>query len=330
MNRTAGEWKPVSNLVSGQLFSINSKSRKLSFVRVAADDQMVVQPVMPTGLGPEMTVAAPSDIDVMVHQPEVAPINPLSKEYCLYDRVQLRNANLTGTVIDINKSKFPDVDLIILWDKVLHGSLMSEVHPHEIEQLNNKAEGKVYDLAKEAREFLKNVQDQYHQSFKDKITKEVVDATAARKQKLEAFTTRQAQLKTDKIRQVAAATVNKYAGEFKTIVNAGILSITAGEHDYETDEVPIIVNNYSDTILAKVNTMTDDQEVTVPASVEIMKFISKSIMDGYHLIRQAYIRKHKSGFGVFSESGKLLGQHQTKKDAVKQLRAIECHKRHQE
>lgn len=328
------QFKGIAALIPGDLFSINEKARKFAFIRM--DDQRVVaKEVMPDGRRTGVAIlpmAGLADINLMVWAQE--PVKDLSKEYALYDRVVLTGAALNGTVIDINSSKFPDVDVVVLWDSPLHGNTMTEVHPHEITPLGSRADNGVYQTACEAREFLKNIQDQRRAFQKQDVASQLAAVTAQKQMATERENERTEMAKqiseTARVEsnKIAAKVIEIHSEDLRRIMDAGANMILAGTYNYEVDQIPEYINSYGEYVYARVERETSNNDVKMPATAEVVKTLAKSILDSYFLVRQAYIRRHKGKWVIIAKSGKVLGSYDSKQDAVKRLRQIEYFKHH--
>lgn len=319
---------PLSQVCAGQLFSINEKSTRFSLVRMG-NEEMTVQPVTDGGkLTPPIQLPAPTeDFCVLVYEPaEPEPV--LARDFDTYDRVKLCTLGTQGTVIDVNKSKFPDVDLSILWDGIIYGNRITEVHPHEIAPLGIKASGEQYEIAKKAREFLRVMQDNHQIEHMEKVKKEIAQSLSTQQARRAQIIKEQEEQEVQQVKGVVKDAISTYASDFRTITDAGVIAITAGTSNYEIDELPTIINHYADTIYSKVSQITDSIDLRAAATDSIMKKIASTALDTYFLTRQAYIRRHDGKWGVFTSKGKLIATHKTKKGAVQQLRAIEYNKRH--
>jgi hypothetical protein len=75
-----------------------------------------------------------------------------------------------------------------------------------------------------------------------------------------------------------------------------------------------------DDIMAKIAKNKEDSYVTPSVRVD----------GNGRMTRVDFIKKAGSEYGVYSESGKLLGKHPSKEEAAKQLAAIEASKARQD
>jgi len=69
------------------------------------------------------------------------------------------------------------------------------------------------------------------------------------------------------------------------------------------------------------------EETLDPLTKEDEEKAHEMLMKSFNKKVVAYVRKTDGGWGVYSESGKLLGKHDSKQDANKQLKAIEVNKK---
>jgi hypothetical protein len=309
----------VRNLSVGDTFSINDKAARFTVVSTA--EAAVV--VKPTGQGIEVALPLEQYGDLPVDRQAAVVEQSLVREFNLYDKVKLRNASLTGVVIDINSSKIPDIDIIVKWDNLLQGHAVTEVHPHEIELISQPLTEGEREVAVQARQFLKNVQDTQEvrpaQSISQQITNESSRIREQVHQQITADTAARANKLADQV-------INTWASDCKAIIDAGGIMVTAGSSNYEIDEIPVMMDNYSEYLLNKVRQASSEADLQIPATEEIMRRMAKAMIDSYFLLRQAFIRKHKGKWAIYSKQGKILGMYPSKAAAVKRLHQIEFFK----
>lgn len=92
------------------------------------------------------------------------------KDISQYARVKIKLADggfLEGTVLDVNDKKPGDVDITILWDKPLHGLMISETHPQELVVLGPISKEQKA-RAEKGFKILKEYQGQYEAAFAEK------------------------------------------------------------------------------------------------------------------------------------------------------------------
>jgi len=323
--------KMFVDLAPGEVFSLNEKSKQFAFIHAdPAKDQLVVREALPGGhKGAEISLplSAYKDRELVIHQAadETADAGTTEK-YSEDDRVKHRVHGNVGTVIFINEKKYPDMDIIVRWDEPLNGYEVTETHPGETEILGEKASGEIADLAHKARNFYMQTDSKQDADFVNKIKDEVVKeiktsidvpspSEIIRKELDKAASTLEAEV------------ISSFAVDLKPITHAGMLSVTAGAYNYEIDHLSDLMGDYYSTVLNKVAMVTKSYDLQPIVTEKILRRMAQSVLDGYFLTREGYIRRHKGRWGVFSKKGKLLGTHPSKEKAQAQLRAIEWRKR---
>jgi len=324
--------KPLLDLVAGEIFSIHPKARK--FVLASVDPnkesggEIIADELLDGKVGSRFSLPLNDfqEREVFVwgefSEESGNPAKPSCKEF---DRIKAKGSTVVGTVVGFS---LDGLKVVALWDEIVHGQWFTEVAAAEVENLGERAEGKALDLAREAKPMIRERQEAARKASEDK-TKESVHEELAQQTSKRREEVRQ---ELDQQRQKVAASIAKKVvdanvQEFSQIVQAGILTITAGENNYEIDVVAEIIDGYFEHILNRVSSFTTDPEQKIPVAAEVMNVLSDLMLDQYMLTREGYIRKKDGKWGVFSKKGKLLGTHGTKKKALRQLRAIEWRKR---
>lgn len=324
--------KTLLDLVAGEIFSIHPKARKFVLASVDPNKQpsgeIVANELLDGKTGSQFTLPFNDfqDREVFVwgevsDEPE-KQAEPSCKEF---ERVKAKRSTVLGTIVGISVD---GLRVTALWDEIVQGKWITELAAQEVESLGEKAEGKALELAKEAKPLVRERQEAARKASEDRtkesVHEELVEQTSKRRDEV--------RQELDQQRQRIAASIAKRVvdanvQEFSRIVQAGILTITAGENNYEIDVVAEIIDGYFEHILNKVSSFTSDYELRIPVAAEVMNILSDLMLDQYMLTREGYVRKRDGKWGVYSKKGKLLGTHGTKKKALRQLRAVEWRKR---
>ncbi len=337
---------PIEDLDQGKIFSINPQAQKFEF-RGFDNTPTTQYPkgrILTKTVNPDGSSGAETSLDYGTHQGMKVVIwnslfatQDVTHPYNLFERIQLKGENLQGVVLDLNKSKFPDCDIIVMWDQPLHGEPITEVHGHEIVSLGEQVDeqARIYGGADrpiclaEIRQMVLDLRGNHDQKFEDK-TKVLIQENIQKA--LQSKNEFQAQLNEEQKKAVAdlcSKAIAEFASELKTITNSCVMSVTAGTHNYELDQVSLMLANYTDDIYRRVASLTDDLVLVVPATSEVLNIIADSVIKSYFLngYRQGFVRKAKDGrWQSVAENQKIIGAYPTKAKAVKHLRLIEVNK----
>jgi len=326
-----GKTKSFDELERGEIFSLNNKSRQLVLDMIdTKSNELFVKAAVDGHPGESMTLPYESYCGrhVVVHGQIESIDQPESARFNLYDRVKIKSNDMCGTIVDLNYNKPPDWDLILLLDSYLDGTRVIETHLYDCDHLGERADGETMDLAKKAHSIVRDMRDDHEEKYERK-TREIVQEELAKTQAKRAeYAKAMEQGRDREVQSLVHQTTAQFSKEFKNIVEAGVLAVTAGEHNYEIDKCAELADSYMESIIHRVRQLSRNENINLAASIEIMKVLAGLMEDGYFLTRLGYVRKHKGRWGVFSKKGKLLGTHATKEKAQRQLRAIEINKRH--
>jgi hypothetical protein len=315
--------KPIEEVGKREIWSINAKAKK--FVLSSIDPKGLIF-VKDCGSGKELNM--PYDEykgkNVCVWGSEKGE---LISDFDVFDRVQLNGTDRKGIIVDINDTKFPDMDICVLWDEMLHQQWITENHPHEISCISESIDEPNMVRAKEARAIVKDMQKEQDHKYEDKARKVVQDELSKQLASREEYRKTIGEGRKREAFNLAKQTLNKHAMDFKFMIESGMLSITAGEEEGEIHKIPEIVNSHLESIYSKVSAFTDDDQLKLAATVEATKIMTDTMLKEYFLTRNSYIQRKGSGWGLFNKKGTLLGTHENKKGAVRQLHATEWHMR---
>jgi len=322
--------KRMEDLNRGEIWSINPKAKKF-----------VLSNIDPLGLinsseyggnnGVGMQYVDYKDADVYVWG-EVAEA-PTQDKIEIWQRVAQSGADgMKGIVVDVNDTKFPDVDICILWDSPMHSRWITEEHPDELMVLNEALTDEQTERAKEARSLVKDLQGQHDKKYEDK-TREIVKQELGQgmtpqpqmppQQQNQGIPQAQARAIHAAVQKTVKDTMNAYAQDFRYMVEAGMLALTANEDGGEIDQIPEIIDSHIENIHVKVASVTDNNDVKIPATMAITQALSNTMLKQYFLTRYAFIRRQGNRWKVINAKNEQLGIHPNRKLAAKQLRNVE-------
>lgn len=336
----------IEDLIQGNIFSINSQATKfeLQTIDVKPATGFPHGRVMARTVHMDGSYGGDAVLDygehrgypVLLWNSIFGASADLGKEYELYERVQLKGSDLKGTILDLNKSKFPDCDIIVMWDSPLHGDPITEVHGHEMESLGEKLneqekvktpEGQETTLAA-LRAGVMDLRGKHEKKYEDK-TKEIVqqqiaEATSQHQASLDQVTAEQKA----EIGRVCAAIIEQHSGTCRAITDACVMNVSAGSNNYEIEKIGDMLTNYADSVYHLASRLTSDLSVASAATREVLNIVADAAWKSFFLTRLAYIRKQPNGqYCVFSEKGKRMGCYGSKEKAQHRLQQIEYFKR---
>jgi hypothetical protein len=332
---------PIEKLDQGKIFSINSQARKFELVAfdpIATTEfprgRILARVVEKDGsYGEEVSLDYGEHQGASVVVWNSAESESVTKPYEVFERVRLKGTDLCGCTIELNKSKFPDCDIIVMWEQPLHGDMITEVHGHEIESLGEQLDpqtkfgGGDKSLA-EIRQVVMDLRGNHEKKYEDKtkaiVKEQIGQALAARVASIKQFdeTTRK------QANAFYQAFAQAHAAELRRMADACVLHVTAGDGDYEIERIGTMVTSYADRIWQMASVTTRDPELAGVVAKRAIDTIADVAWRGYFITRFAYIRKEDGEYRVYSEKGKRLGSSPAKSQAVKRLRQIEYWRRH--
>jgi len=335
---------PIESLTQGDIFSICSQATRFE---LRGYDPMVLDRhpegrIMAKVVSPDGTLGADIALDYHAHREfpvlvwnHEEPVEEVSKPLILFERVRLKGAQVCGCILDLNKSKFPDMDIIVAWEQPLHGEMITEVHGHEIESLGEQLEpGSKFNggeqTLNEIRQIVLDLRGKHERGHEDK-TKDIVRQQIGEALKEHAAAVRQLdEARGRQVKVVEEALVQRFATDLKVITDACVIHVTAGVHDYELEQVGSLLANYADGIWRMACRVTEDQVVASAAAAKAVEALADMTWKSYFLTRFAFVRKQDGKWCVISQKGKRLGCYPTKERAVRRLRQVEYFKRHGE
>jgi len=327
MIKTEPTTKKIEDLVAGETWSIHPKAKKFVLTNINPASNIVESK---DGEG-KVAVMAYSDlngVEVLSHHEPEDHSHDWSPE--LWQRVCLSGGepNMAGTVIDINESKAPDLDIIILWDSPLNKRWMTEQHSTDLSPLGEPCAENMIHRAREARALVKDLQKEHERGYEDTTRTIVQDEMAKTLATREEYRQANEVHKSKQVQSVAKHVMNSYAPDFKAMIEAGVLSLTAGEEEGEIDQIPGMVDSHFDSIKVRVDAATTNEDLKIPAVVAITQMLAETMLNQYFLTRNAFIRVKGSRYNLLSNKNKRLGTHSNKRSAIRQLRLIEYKHRH--
>lgn len=324
--------KQLEDLTRGEIFSLNAKSKRFVLANIdikkkpngeilanelLADNKVGQQFALPYSDYKERNVAVWGEVGQQEEKPEVTHEE--------LDRVKMNGVGVEGTVLMIDSSQ-PEIQATVLWDKIVDGKWITKAHAHEIERLGTKATGKLLKRAQDAKPIVKDRQED-HEALREEQSKRVIQnqltEEASRREKYQKFIDEE---QNKLAKSLAEEVINKNAPEFKSIVQAGVLTVTSGENNYEINVISEILNGYMDHIMNKVAPCATS-EMRVPVTVEVMKLLGSTMVDNYFLTREGYITRNNGKWLVHNRAGKTIRVCGSKKQALTQLRRTEWRKR---
>lgn len=335
---------PMEALAQGDIFSIAGQARRFELrgydptvVERHPEGRILAKVVATDGtIGEDVTLdyLTHKGFPVLVWNHEETP-EAVAQPLALFERVRLKNAKVCGCILDINNSKFPDIDIIIAWEQPLHGEMITEVHGHEIESLGERLQPSEkfnggQQTLDEIRQIVLDLRGKHEKGYEDKTKKIVQEQISQALQEHAAAVTRFDEATARQIKAVEQALAQRFATDLKVITDACVLHVTAGVHDYELEKIGELLSNYADGIWRMACRVTDDQVVASAAAVRAVEALADTAWKSYFLTRFAYVRKQDGKWCVISEKGKRLGCFPSKEKAVRRLRQIEYFKRHGE
>lgn len=328
MAKTELVTKKLEDLVQGEGWSIHPKAKKLVLVNIdpAAD---VIEATDSSGATTILSYADHKGTTVLCHHDPAAHAEhdwtpQLWQRVCLNGGEEKRQ----GTIVDINDTKPPDLDIIILWDTPVNKRWMTEQHPTELSLLGERCEAEIIERAKEARALVKDLQQEHEKSYEDTTRNVVQEEMAKMLAKREDYRQATARRQSQRVQNVAKHVMNAYAADFKAMIEAGMLSLTAGEEEGEIDQIPEMVDSHLDSIKVKVDAATTDEDLKIPAVMAITQMVADTMLNQYFLTRKAFIRVKGNRYNLLSDKNERLGTHSNKRSAIRQLRLIEYKHRH--
>jgi len=234
------------------------------------------------------------DVDIK----KVATIE--TEEFELWDRVRLLTNGIEGTLIETNKDKPGDTDLLIKWDTKVAGEEITEVHPTEVNKIGKVEDEKEIEKLQKVREKFLEEKIKYQEDFDKQIEKEVKEEMDATKEE--------------------RLMILNYLYNDPNVeaVLSKISSLGEDIEDYYQEIFDVLERS------ASVNY----PELLPDLRKNRMAYIGlvEGKMKQSSLNKESYIKKVDNKWIVYSESGKELGKHDTEKEAVAQLQAIEISK----
>lgn len=339
--------KSISSLQEGEIFSLNAKSKKFAFSRLASsekeDQSMAI--VAHELIGSEQVGKSVVFPYLEYQNREVISwgMLPIAKAQAnddieIFDRVSLldeSNGKILGTVIDINDVMFPDRDATVLYDVMTNNQWTGEHPIHEIRALGAKAKGNVLQAAKQARPVVRELRDQQEKrtmmAFQQASRTAMARLTAGKIETQERadYQKRVDQETRSQARTIAQYILSTHASDYRSIVDAGLTIITAGEFNYDIRKAAEMVASHAELIRTHAESQTPSMRLQFLAAQNVASQLTALIHDGYFLIREGYILQLPQGsWEVYYKNGALQERLPTKKAAQCHLRNVEAKKRY--
>jgi hypothetical protein len=329
----------IGELSTGDIFSLNTQARKFEFLNISAQPaghQIAAKVINPDGSsGQEVALdyKAHQGLSVLVwgHQ----EVDDILNEFQLFERVRMKGSDVDGIVLDLDKSKFPECDIVVMWEQPIHGNAVTEVHAHEIESLKETMRGHdVYGSSdrnlSEMRNIILDLRGKHDQKFEDKTKQVIQQQVDAALKEHEEVVKKICEQDRQQIRKVCSDATQQFAPDFKRIADACVMAVSGGEYNYEIDYIGHILTNYADSVYHQASRLTSDPIVAHAAAREILNNIAQSALKSYFMTRLGSIRRQEGKWIVIAKSGKRVGSYPTKKSALHRLKESEYHSRHGE
>ena len=320
--------KKLGDMAKGEVWSINPKSTKFVLSSIDPQANIITANELVNGqLGKEAKLPYQdyASRSMCRHKGLARQEREWTPE--LWQRVTLKGGalGLTGTVIDVGDKTAPD-RIIVLWDAPVNCRWVAAKQSDDLDLTNGVCDDPMLRRAKEARALVKDLQSEHARGYEQQTRQAMQDELAKTKAR-EQYTATTKHGIAKRVQIVAKQTMNTYASDFKAMIEAGMLSLTAGEEEGAIDRIPEMIDSHLDSIKIKVNASTDEEDLKIPAMVAITQLMADTMLSQYFLTRNAFIRKHGNRLHVISKDGEKLGGHFNVKAATKQLHAFEYNHR---
>jgi len=327
----------LDQLKHGEVFAINAKSKKFAFKRYATEGEKIIAIVAnqlesAEKIGAEIALSLSELGNRPVLSwgvlPMVAHQDEEQHEYEPFDRVVLLqegDGKIIGTVIEMNDDKFPDRDIIILWDQMFHGKWVDECPIHSIQWNGEKANGDQMQIAKAIRPIVRELRDEHRKRQQPPI-QTVQSSNEKEREDYRRQLTAGVQKEAE---SVAKRVLADHAHDVKMIVDACLLSVMAGEYNYQRDKMSEILASYLETMDMWIRPYSESAIVQSAAIQLIARRMQQLSDDGYFFIRKSYIKElPRGGFAVYSSDSELIGKYPTRIKAISQIKARERRQRY--
>lgn len=323
MTKTDFITKKIEDLAKGEVWSINPKARKLVLANIDPSTDTIESTDAESGKTIVLPYSDHKESVVFCHGPESNTEHGWNPE--LWQRVRLNGGeeNCNGTIVDMDNAEPTDLNIIVLWDAPVNQRWMTEHKVNDLGLLQEKCSEVLVMRAKEARSLIKDLQNEHKRGCEadahDAVKEDLVKSMAKREDYRKADEQRIAK----RVQAVAKHVMDSYASDFKMMIEAGVLGLTAGADEGQIDRIPEMVDSHLDSIKIKVDAATTDEDLKIPATVAITQIMAGTMLNQYFLTRNAFIRAKDNKWRIFSDKNEKLGVHGNKKSAIRQLRLIE-------
>jgi hypothetical protein len=328
MTKTEPVTKQIEDLAKGEVWSIHPKARKFVLANIDPETNVIES----TDIDGMKTITMPYSehrgSTVFSHGNEMTPVNPWTP--ALWQRVGMNGGEerRQGTIIDTLGAEVPAVEVVVLWDAPADNRWMTQQDLKDISLIQQSCDTDSLQRAKEARALIKDLQAE-HEKASAMDPRKAVQQDMAKAMASKAEYRKASELqKSKKVQVVAKHVIDAYASDFKAMIEAGMLSLTAGEEEGEIDRIPEMIDSHLDSIKVKVDAATTDEDLKIPAVVAITQIMADTMLNQYFLTRKAFIRAKNDRYALVSNRNEKLGVHANKRSAIRQLRLIEYKHRH--
>jgi hypothetical protein len=315
----------IEELKRGQTFSINTQARKFQLASI----DVPAGRILARTVNEDGTYGPDAVLDYGVHKAaqvivwaDLVADEEVTRPLQMFEQVQSSKDPIHGVIIDLNKSKFPDCDIIVVWEKPYKGEMITECHPDEVKGSGQCMDGQASWMGRtlaEIRAMVLDLRKEHEQGYEDKTRSIIQEQMGQQQAAIQAMNDVQKQ----EIGRVVQAAAEQQSLLLKSIKDSCVMHVSGGPHNYEVDRMGDRLTNYLDDLYRAASQLTPDPVVANQAASELAGIITDAALKDYFLTRFAYVRQSQGRWHVFSEKGKDLGHYATKEKAVRRLRLAE-------
>jgi hypothetical protein len=322
----------IEELKRGSVFSLNTQARKfeLKSIEIQAsagypEGRIEARTVKQDGsYGPDaiLNYGQHRAAKVVVWADLVAD-EEVTRPLSMFEKVQSMEGDMQGVIIELNKSKFPDCDIIVVWEKPYKGELITEMHAPELKGTGECLGGEDKwgeKTLNEIRAMVMELQEKHEQKYEDKTREIIQEQLASHQASIKALDG----VREKEVDRVVGMLAEQQALFLKSVKDSCVMHVSAGIHNYEADRMGEMLTNYLDDLYRMASRLTPDPLIANRAASVCSQVIADAALRDYFLTRFAYVREGDKGrWNVYSEQGKLLGHYASKDKAVRTLRQAE-------
>jgi hypothetical protein len=318
-------------LKRGQVFSINTQARKfeLRSIELMAVEGFPQGRILTRTVNEDGTYGVDAILDYGLHRAasmivwaNLVAEDEVTRPLQMFEKVRPPEGDIQGVIIELNKTKFPDCDIIVVWEKPYKGELISEAHPSELKGTGECLDGGAQwgdKTLNEIRAMVMELHKKDEQGHADK-TRDIIQQELGQQQaSIQALDASQKA----EVGRTVQAMAEQQASTLKAIKDSCVMHVSGGPHNYEADRMGEVLTNYLDDLYRMASQLTPDPLIASQAAMEIGGVIADAALKDYFLTRFAFVRQGRGRWDVLSEQGKSLGYFASKEKAVRRLRQAE-------